>query len=220
MKTIWIVILSSTTAWLLCTLWDRRPIRIHSDLRPGHTNNTTVVRSVRIPWADASASARGSHPSTQAASDSGVTNQAVAIPAEPFSWDRLRNDPDYELRVSNYLERRAYHQSPAKDTPECQAVRELLAKENLGIEAVREAYNALWENRQFEREKSVATREEILQIEDFQELFRKQAEGKLAYRFGITNQAFFDRLFEIRPKVFFGQRDRQLSEGENISNYQ
>jgi len=122
--------------------------------------------------------------------------------------------------VEDYLARRDFHTSPAKDTPECQAVVDLLRQEGVGIRGVRLTYNAIWENRRFEREKSIANREEILQIEDFQELFRKQAEGKITYSLGITNQAFFDKLFQIRPKVFFGQRNSQLSEGENISNYQ
>ena len=132
----------------------------------------------------------------------------------------MRTDRDFELRVNDFMERRAYFNSPAKDTPECQAVRELLAAERVGVEGVREAYNAIWENRRFENEKSVTSPAHAKQIEPFQDLFRKQAEGRISYRFGITNQAFFDKLFQIQPKVFFGQKDLQLHEGEDISAYQ
>lgn len=159
------------------------------------------------------------HPSQQENRVDVIVAQTNSVPSELFSWERMNKDKDFELRVHDFLERRAYSNSPAKDTAECQEVKSLLEAEGVGIEAVREAYNAIWENRDFERKKAVSSAKHAMEIEPFQELFRKQAEGRLAYRFGITNQAFFDKLFRIQPKVFFGQKDLQVHEGEDISLY-
>ena len=144
--------------------------------------------------------------------------KAVAKP-EPFSSQRMENDPDFQIKVENFISRRAYHKSPAKDSEESRAVVKLLGEHNVGIEGVRECYNAIWEHEQFLKELEWTPQKDKRNVDVFREQFKAEAEGRISFKFGITNREFFNKLFEIRPKIFFGPADLQVQEGEDINAY-
>lgn len=59
---------------------------------------------------------------------------------EPYN-PRFLNLPDYRARVDKHLRLKLYNSSPAKDTPECKEIEEILKGYGLGIASVFDAYS-------------------------------------------------------------------------------
>lgn len=146
------------------------------------------------------------------------TPVAIPTPADPdqsFDIFRMTNDV-YRARVQRHFAIKGYQISPARDTDECQQIVKLLENEGLGLEAVRDAYNAAWDNKSKQAMIESAGPSGKADTADMVAIFREQSADKLRDAYGITNQAFFDALFNIKPKVFFGLRVMSVPPGERI----
>lgn len=111
---------------------------------------------------------------------------------------------------------RYYHESAARDTPECRMIVELLAKEGIGLEAVPDFYNAAWDNKSRQCIIEQATAEQQDEAHLMVSMFQQQMEETLHDNYGIANQEVYDALFAMRPKVFFGQKNLELKPGDKL----
>ncbi len=114
-----------------------------------------------------------------------------------------------------HIDIRYYEESPAKDTAECQTIKDLLIKEGVGRDAIGDAYNAAWDySRAVDAAAKAGVSDQVIT-----RMLRNDASDKLRKKFGIANDGFFDALFQIQPKVFFGQKNLSLPEpGERLAN--
>ncbi len=159
------------------------------------------------------------------ASGAGQTNLQTFHPvAHPTAYstnnvfDETRTqEPGYADRVKRTMAIRHYMHSPAKETPECQQIVEMLAKEGVGLYAVCDVYNEAWnaKSRQQMIDQASAANKERGEV--MKEFYRLQTEKSLGAKYGITNQAFFDTLQSIKPKVFFGMRNMAPPTGEVLA---
>lgn len=117
-------------------------------------------------------------------------------------------DAAYRARVNRHVDLRHYYASPAKDTPECAQILDLLKREGASTNAVGDAYHAAWDyahNRE-----AMARANRGGEGEQLAKMFSEVAVSRLKLKHGLTNEAFFAALFQIRPAIFFGRRDLNL----------
>lgn len=121
----------------------------------------------------------------------------------------------YQQRVLRHINIRYYHESAAKDTPECQQIVALLAENGVGLEAVGDVYNAVWDYQQMIRPfVEIATRHGELDL--IRDRFSKLEVSRLQARHGITNDAFYQAVFNLRPTIPFGLKRLTMQEGEQL----
>jgi hypothetical protein len=147
----------------------------------------------------------------------GAREAEKQLSEETFDMDRRRKDPVYAQRVKRHIQIRYYMQSPAKDTPECEAVRVLLMQYGIGLEGVGEAYNFAWDYATWTKRISNApTLVHKTGLEQMREMRYDSAVTTFSSKYGITNAALIDALIKIQPKVFFGTYNPSLQQGEPL----
>ncbi len=118
---------------------------------------------------------------------------------------RLARDPLVSHRIRAQAQIRYYLQSPAKDTPECEAVRVLLSQNGIGLEGVAEAYNFAWDYSTWtKRLANAATPSQKAAIELMRQMRYDGAIITFTGKYLINNSALIRSLTKIEPKVFFG----------------
>lgn len=100
----------------------------------------------------------------------------------------METDEAYRLRVRQWMSIRYYLRSPAKDTPECQTIRQLLEEEGVGVEAVTDVYNAVWEYKSMSRALDKATGNDTVAHELVRTMFKDSA-NHCGYRQGAFHRA-------------------------------
>jgi hypothetical protein len=124
-----------------------------------------------------------------------------------FEPQRLADEPGYLARFARHKRILALLRSPARETPECQAIIALAERRGLSVQVVPELYNALWEVRTMERRLQQShpptSREAmetvgLIELEDFMERFRRHH--------GVEPGPVFEELLglDLHPSVFFG----------------
>lgn len=146
-----------------------------------------------------------------------VQHSSAQDPDQFYNPTRAQ-EPGYAARVQKHLKLRDYENSPARDTDECVQIVQLLALEGVGLEAVRDTYNAAWDYWSWSTMVDKAADANKEEARAMAEMYRRQGMEKLSDLYGITNSVFFDNLFRITPKVFFGLRNLNLPPGEPLLN--
>jgi hypothetical protein len=131
-----------------------------------------------------------------------------------FDPSLVETNPVYVARIRKHLDLRYYRTSPAKDSAECKMIVELLKNEGVGLEAVGDAYNATWDLHAAIA--ATGNAENGASSKVFASMIEGPAKERLRNKYGITNEAFFEHLFEIRPRVFFGHMNRSMKPGETL----
>jgi hypothetical protein len=149
----------------------------------------------------------------EAVSQPGSVDNGSKSP-EVVDSTRMATDPLYAARVRRHVHLRAYHQSPAKNTPEARQVVDLLAKHGVGIEGVMEAYGAAMEIHEQQQRVAAAPSAERGHHEIVLQMMAGEIAQRLPRKYGIEDPQFLIELFQIKPTVFFGRFDPVVYDGE------
>lgn len=110
---------------------------------------------------------------------------------------------------------RYYHDSPARETPECQQIVALLTENGVGLEAVGDVYNAVWDYQQMIRPfVGIAAKQGEMEL--IRDRFSRVEVERLRAKHGITKEAFFQAVFSLRPTIPFGLKRLTMQEGEQL----
>jgi hypothetical protein len=97
-----------------------------------------------------------------------------------------------------------YINSPARDTPQCRAIADLLSRHDMGPDSVKDAYNLTL------HAQSLASRIELeadlykASLESVQHMLVHALVHALSVKYGVTNASFFIELLAIKPTAPFG----------------
>jgi hypothetical protein len=133
--------------------------------------------------------------------------------------DRIQEDSAYRRQVIQHDRLKTLLRSPARDTPECDAVIAFVDRKGLPLAAAVDFYNVLWSTRQHEQRMSEAAtpadREPIdvvrdLELSDFQRRFQAD--------YDVEVGPMLEELLQlpVSPSVFMGVPMRSFQPGEAL----
>jgi hypothetical protein len=97
-----------------------------------------------------------------------------------------------------------YVLSPARNTPQCKAIAELLSRHNLGPDSVKDAYNLAWHAYSLDNRIDLEADLRKASLEFVQSFFIKSLVFRYTVQYGLTNVDFFSELLAIKPTIPFG----------------
>lgn len=133
--------------------------------------------------------------------------------------ERLGRDPAYYRRAVQHDRLKTLLQSPARDTPECDAVVAFVDRHGLPLAATVDLYNGIWAAREHEARVAGAAAAEDqgalaavreLELSDFRRRFQRDYDADIG--------PMLEELFALplRPTVFMGVPSRAFGSGEPL----
>lgn len=128
-------------------------------------------------------------------------------------YDQFQADPAYQRRVMQHDRLKTLLNSPARETPECEAIVAFADRKGLPLAAVVDLYNIVWATRQHEQRMAAEGADQPsvvrdLELSDFQRRFHRD--------FDVDVGPMLEELFALplKPTVFMGVPGRGVRPGE------